>query len=168
MGLFNKVFQGSPGVVVSSGSPFSPELGIDTISGIIYYSAGNGWQPITSGLGGSGEYLAATGNISPLATYTPEFPGLYTVNFYSISVNAPTNATMPECIVTFTDAQTLAVTSCTINSVVNVSSANYVNSDQLTINPAVGTLITVYTTGYGAGSGTALIYNAIVTIDANK
>lgn len=155
----NAVFQGPPANVPSPGA--AAALGLDEVNGNLYYTSpqSSGWQSITTSISKS-VALAQAANNANLLTYTVPATGLYRVDYYSVSTNTPTGATLPNASVVFTDTNTGASTTAATADLGSVSAANTVNSGSVIVNAKVGTTIVVSTANYAAGSGTALAYNA--------
>jgi hypothetical protein len=167
MSLFNAVFQGPPTLAnQSAGSHLAPNLGIDTANVVEYANVGNGWQAIPGSMVSKAFMLAQSANISTLLTYTVpgSMAGLYEVTFYDITTDTPTAGTLPGSSTAYTDLDTGVAATATTPVLATVNAANVPNSGSVTINAKAGTTITVSTTGYAAGSGTALTYNAKVRL----
>src|ERR1035441_1886334 len=105
MSLLNQVFQGNPtvlGVAASGGSAQAPNVAIDTVDGALFMSVGNGWQPLAN-IAQKSIASAQVANNPNVSTFTAPVSGLYNVNLYAVSTNAPTAATLPAMTVVYTD-----------------------------------------------------------------
>ena len=81
MGLLNQVFQGNPNVlgdVAAGGSSIAPNVGIDTVDGTLFVSAGAGWVPLT-GVAQKAVASAQAANNANVLTFTAPASGLYEV-----------------------------------------------------------------------------------------
>ena len=160
MGLLNQVFQGNPnilGAVASGGSAQAPNVAIDTVDGALFMSVGNGWQPL-SGVAQRAIASAQVANNANVMTFTAPASGLYRVDLYEVSTNVPTAATLPSITVTYTDLDANVSVTDTLASVGSVAAAGVVNQGTFLVNVKAGATVVVATTGYVAGSGTALAY----------
>ena len=113
---------------------------------------------VAAGTSGA-DSLAQTGNNANVLTKAITAAGLYEVELYEVSANAPTSATLPAITVTYTDAETSGSITLTLADVTAVSAANVTHQGSFTVNAAASSNIVVATTSYAAGSGTALSYN---------
>ena len=162
MGLLNQVFQGNPnalGVVASGGSTTAPNVGIDTVDGVLFMSVGNGWQPL-SGTVQRSVASAQVANNANVSTFTAPVSGLYEVQLYEVSTNTPTGGALPAMTATYTDpssntsvTQTIAATASTVGA------AGVVNQGRLLVNLKAGGTVVMATSSYVAGGGTALAYD---------
>ena len=74
MSLLNQVFQGNPnllGLVAAGGEPNAPNVGIDTVNGAIYESAGSGWTALGGALVNKTVQTAINPNINFLIFSLP-------------------------------------------------------------------------------------------------
>jgi hypothetical protein len=157
MGLLNQVFQGAPSTAASGGLPIAPNVGIDTVNGALYMSAGNGWVPLAN-INAKAIASAQVANNANVLTYTAPTSGLYEVQLYEVSTNTPTAATLPAITVVYTDLDANVSVTDTLASVGSVAAAGVVNQGVFIVNVKAGGTIVVATTSYAAGSGTALAY----------
>ena len=107
----------------------------------------------------AGDSLAQVANNANVLTAAITASGVYGVELYEVSANAPTNATLPAITVTYTDADTSGSITLTLADVTAVGAANVTNQGRFTINAKASSNVVVATTSYAAGSGTALSYN---------
>ncbi len=171
---FDYVFQGPPGAVATPGTPLSPADAIDTVNNVLYVSAGSGWRPLASTVAGGGAATGAgTGNLTGLVAdnanvltfaVPSQLGGSYLVTIYESSTNTPTGATLPAVTATYKEKDTTSTQTAVLASVGSVSAAGVTNKGTLVLNAQGGQNIVVSTSGYAAGSVTALAYNIHVRI----
>lgn len=173
MSCIDYVFQGAPttgtgsGAIVCPGSKQFPAIGLDTLLGVGYLSAGNGWVPQVPATISKADIASATANNANVLTYAvpSHMSGVYRISIYESSVNAPTAATLPAVTAVFFDQDTAVSTTATFASLGSVGAAGVINSGSLIVSALGGHNIVIATTSYAAGSGTALAYNAHIRID---
>jgi hypothetical protein len=160
--MFNTICTGAPNAVATG----YVNDALDIAGGVAYFASPFtiGWQPITSGVAKSNA-VAQVANNANLMTYAVVNTGLYKVNLYAVSTNTPTAATIPEFTVVYTDAATGATVTQTLAAVASVNAAGVVSQGSFTVLAKQGTNVVVATpSGYVAGSGTALAYNAYANV----
>ena len=162
MSQFNYFGSGAPSGVPAPAATVANYL--DTLNNVEYFSTGKGWVPQAGGVVSKVASLNASANNANVLTYTALTTGVYEVDIYEVSSNAPTAATLPAVTVVYTDADTAGSITDTLADKTSVSAANVTNNGTFLVNVAVGGTIVVATTSYAAGSGTALTYNIKVRI----
>ena len=89
MAIIDYTFQGAPptgtgsGAIVCPGSLQAPSVGLDTTNLVWYFSAGNGWIPMSSGIVAKVDLLAKNAAISATTMYTvpANMAGTYSVTW---------------------------------------------------------------------------------------
>lgn len=163
---FDKIFQGQPSSAAAGNTSQYAALGVDTVDASLYVSVGNGWEPASPSVTNKTNVLAQTANNANVVTFVPQVSGIYRVDAYLVSANAPTGATLPSVTAAYTEADTGgSITQTVVTSQATVSAANVVNQGSALINAKAGNNIVIATASYAAGSGTALSYNAKVRIE---
>lgn len=163
--MANAVFNGPPSNFVAPASG-QPNTGLDAVNGVEYYTGpvSNGWLPVTSTVARANAQAQVANNAN-LLTYVVPASAIYEIDYHAISVNTPTAATLAGLSATYTDADTGVTASVSIAATSNnVGAPGVVNNGVLVVHPKVGTNLVLATTNYGAGSGTALSYNAYVRV----
>lgn len=159
---FDTVSKGAP-----TGASGSSAHSIDQVNGVAYFSGPNtnGWQVITSTVAKS-NVLAQVANNANVLTYAVPASAIYEIDIHEISANVPTGATLPSITATYTDADTGTSATATLAVVAAVSALGVVNNGVLVVHPKVGTNLVIASTGYAAGSATALSYNLYVRVSS--
>jgi hypothetical protein len=160
---YDAIFNGTPPSYFPASSNTVAE-GIDTSNPCEWVNAGQGWTPIPGGVVSKATVNSLSANNANVVTYAVPVTGLYEINFYEVSINTPTGATLPGVSATFTEAVLGTSTTTTSPTVGSISASNAVNSGVLNVYAKAGTNIVVATTGYAAGSGTALQYDVLARI----
>lgn len=158
---FDAVFAGYPTGMASPSA--APAFGVDTTNFNGYLNSKTGWVPFAPSTVAKAVSLGAVANNANLLTYAAPVTGLYKVDFYETSANAPTGATLPALTIAYTDGDTAGSITSTLASA-SASAANVVNQGTFLINAAAASNIVLATTSYAAGSGTALAFNVKVRI----
>jgi hypothetical protein len=164
MSQFNYIGAGNPTNIPAPAN--SPAEYLDTANNAQWFStpASGGWKPDTTVIAGN-EVTAQAANNADVLTYTAPQTGIFQIAAYTVSTNTPTAGTLPSVQVTYTEADTGNSTTATITpTVASVSASGVVSTGTGGIRAKVGTTITIATTGYAAGSGTALTYNSTVRV----
>ncbi len=161
---FDAVFSGNPPGSFPAGGATVVE-GFDTANMVSWISTpSGGWAPQPGGITARATVNSQTANNANVLTYAVPVTGFYEINYYEVSVNAPTAATLPSVTATFTEAVLGTSTTSTSPTVTGVGAAGVVGSGVLNVYAKVGTNIVVATTAYNAGSGTALSYDVLARI----
>lgn len=157
---FDTISKGAP-----TGSSGTTANAIDQVNGVAYFSSPTvaGWQPVTSTVA-KANILAQVANNANVLTYAVPQSAIYEIDIHEISANVPTGATLPSITATYTDADTGTAATATLPVVASVSALGVVNNGVLVVHPKAGTNLVIASTGYAAGSGTALQYNTYVRV----
>lgn len=146
MGLLNQVFQGNPnalGVVASGGSPTAPNVGVDTVDGTLYLSAGNGWVPFSDAVAKSILSNQTAATQANVLTYAVPATGLYRLTTYAVQIGA-TGGTLPSTAAAYTEGDTGATeTGLAIQATGTGVNAGDNKSGSVTINAKAGTNIVI-------------------------
>lgn len=161
--MYDIISNGPPsGVAVGAATAL---LGLDKAGQNLYVTGpGGALLPVAPSTLGRNGLLAQTANVASVFVLTVPTTGDYEVSLYETASNTPTGATLPALTAVFTDPDSGASLTATIASAGSISALNAINQGSTIIRAKVGTTITLATTSYAAGSGTALAYNVHVRI----
>lgn len=101
---------------------------------------------------------AQAGNIGSTTILATAAAGMYKLTCYTVSTNAATGGTLPACNVAFTDGDTGTVELLAVSATAATSAIGTVTSSTKPIHIQASTNVGYSTSGYAAGSGTALQY----------
>lgn len=145
------------------------EDGLINVQGGTLAGAGAaGWDQPSHRLG-TVRLTGQTANLSATTILSENYGGAtggatFNVGCFVIVTNTPTGGTMPSCVVSYTSLVTGASASTTITPTAASSASGVNQSATVMIQAKNGTNIQISTTGYAAGSGTALAYTVMATI----
>lgn len=155
------------GFTCASGSCFQDGL-INYQGGELSASTASGWDQPSHRLG-TVRQTGQTANLSATTILNSSFGGsgnaaAFNVGCYTVVSNTPTGGTLPSCVVTYTSFVTGTTVSNTITPTAASSAEGTTQSAMVMIQAKAGNVIQISTTGYAAGSGTALAYTVMATI----
>jgi hypothetical protein len=155
MSLLNQVFQGNPnllGLVASGGEPNAPNVGIDTVNGAIYESAGSGWTALGGALVNKTVQTSITAEAATV-TFPVARTGLYTITVYEVSTTA-TAGTLPAETATWTDADSGVASTSAFLADKATAAAGIVNTGTVTVNALAGTNIVLTASSFATATYT--------------
>jgi hypothetical protein len=107
---------------------------------------------------GSKSLVTQAANVGSTLVINAPITRTYLVVCQVISTNTPTGATLPACNLSYTDLNSGVAATPAVTSTASVSAPGTVQSGTAAVTIAAGGAINFTTTGYAAGSGTALQY----------